>query len=166
MANTHAADDGVMDSISEILYPSLRLLLAGLTVWYSSGASAYVSHSDIKYYSNYFISLFSFCQFRNPRYFSGVLSATLSGFLTYVFLEPLFVPVGLDLANVALWVLAIYASMVGMSLGVLLPTLCPGLCFGASISLLFGCLLQMSKTLYFPIAGGLCALLGAIFSAR
>ena len=167
MANTHAADDGVMDSISEILYPSLRLLLAGLTVWYSSGASAYVSHPDIKYYSKNGSSHFSrFCQFRNPRYFSGVLSATLSGFLTYVFLEPLFVPVGLDLANVALWVLAIYASMVGMSLGVLLPTLCPGLCFGASISLLFGCLLQMSKTLYFPIAGGLCALLGAIFSAR
>ena len=105
-------------------------------------------------------------QIRNPRYFSGVLSAALSGFLTYVFLEPLFVPVGLDLANVALWVLALYASMVGMSLGVLLPTLCPGLCFGASISLLVGCVLQMSNTLYFPVAGGIFALVGAIFSTR
>jgi hypothetical protein len=34
------ADDGVMDTISGIAYPALRLLLAGLTVWYSSGASA------------------------------------------------------------------------------------------------------------------------------
>jgi hypothetical protein len=33
-------DGGVMDTVSEIGYPVLRLLLAGLTVWYSSGASA------------------------------------------------------------------------------------------------------------------------------
>jgi len=57
--------DGVMDTISVFVYPALRLIVAGLTVWYSSGASS------------------------NPRYFSGMLSAVLSGFLTYVFLEPL-----------------------------------------------------------------------------
>ena len=34
------ASDGVIDTISSILYPALRLGLAGMTVWYSSGASA------------------------------------------------------------------------------------------------------------------------------
>jgi len=136
------ADDGMMDSISGILYPAVRLILAGLTVWYSSGASA------------------------NPRYFSGLLSAAIAGFLTYVFLEPLFVPVGLDLANVALWVLSLYSTMVGMSLGVLLPSLFPGLCFGATLALLVGCFMEVANTLYFPVVGGLAALVGALLSVR
>jgi hypothetical protein len=34
------ASDGVMDTISSFLYPALRLVAAGLIVWYSSGASA------------------------------------------------------------------------------------------------------------------------------
>jgi callose synthase len=95
-----------------------------------------------------------------------LLFATLSGFLTYVFLEPLFVPVGLELANVALWVLAIFSSMVGMSLGVLLPTLCPGLCFGATLALLVGCFIEISEYLYFPVVGGVAALVGALLSVR
>lgn len=32
--------DGVMDTISAFVYPAVRLIVAGLTVWYSSGASA------------------------------------------------------------------------------------------------------------------------------
>jgi hypothetical protein len=32
--------DGVMDTISAFLYPAVRLIVAGSTVWYSSGASA------------------------------------------------------------------------------------------------------------------------------
>jgi callose synthase len=104
--------------------------------------------------------------FRKPRYFSGLLSAALGGFLTFTFLEPLFTPVGLDLANVALWVLALYASMVGMGLGVLLPTLCPGLCFGTTIALLVGCFTGISTSLYFPVVGGICAVIGAILSIR
>lgn len=104
--------------------------------------------------------------FSNYRYFSGLLSAVLSGFLTYVFLEPLFVPVGLDLAMVAMWVLATYSALVGMSLGVLLPTLFPGLCFGVSLALLAGSFLDLSNSLYLPVAGGVCALVGAILSSR
>jgi callose synthase len=88
------------------------------------------------------------------------------GFLTFVFLEPLFVPVGLDLAMVALWVLSINASMVGMSLGVLLPTLFPGLCFGVSLSLLVGSFLELSQSLYLPVVGGAAALIGAVLSTR
>jgi callose synthase len=95
-----------------------------------------------------------------------MLSAVLSGFLTYVFLEPLFVPVGLDLAMVALWVLSINASLVGMSLGVLLPTLLPGLCFGVSIALLVGSFLELANSLYLPVVGGACAIVGAILSTR
>lgn len=34
------ASDGVMYTISFFLYPAIRLVLAGLIVWYSSGASA------------------------------------------------------------------------------------------------------------------------------
>ena len=85
-----------------------------------------------------------------------------------MFLEPLFVPVGLDVAIVVLWVLALMASLVGMSLGVLLPTLFPGLCFGASMALLCGAFLNnlSMDALYFPVAGGLLALLGAFLSRR
>lgn len=115
---------------------------------------------------SYFVSLFCSIARRKPRYFSGLLSAALAGFLTFTFLEPLFVPVGLELANVALWVLALYASMVGMSLGVLLPTLCPGLCFGTSIALIVGCFMGMSTSLYFPVVGGIAALVGAVLSVR
>jgi callose synthase len=50
----------------------------------------------------------------------------VSGFLTYTFLQPLFFPVGLELAIVALNVLSINAAFVGMSLGVLLPLILPG----------------------------------------
>ena len=105
---------------------------------------------------------------RDSRYFSGILSGLLSGFLTYVFLEPLFYPVGLNLAVVALWVLAIMASFVGMSLGCLLPTLFPGLCFGVNLALLAGAFLNnlSMNSLYFPIAGGLLALTGAFLSVR
>jgi callose synthase len=83
-----------------------------------------------------------------------------------VLLKPLFVPVGLDLAVVALWILAINASLVGMSLGVLLPTLFPGICFGVSSVLLAGVFLGVANPLYLPVVGGVCALIGAILSAR
>lgn len=102
----------------------------------------------------------------NPRFFSGLLSASIAGFLIFAFLEPLFTPVGLDLANVALWVLALYSSMVGMALGVLLPAFCPGLCFGASAGVLVGCFLGMTNTLFFPVVCGAAALVGALVSSR
>jgi callose synthase len=86
--------------------------------------------------------------------------------LTLVLLEPLFVPVGLDLAVAALWILAINASLVGMSLGVMLPTLLPGISLGVSIVLLAGCFLGVANPLYLPVVGGSCALIGAVLSAR
>jgi callose synthase len=67
---------------------------------------------------------------------------------------------------VALWVLAIGAALVGMSLGVLLPMLFPGVCCGVSLSLLVGCLFDVSSSYYLPVVGGACALVGAILSSR
>jgi callose synthase len=103
---------------------------------------------------------------RDARYFSGILTGILSGFLIYCFLEPLFFPVGLNLAVVALWVLAIMSALAGMSLGVLLPTLFPGLCFGVNLALLGGCFFNGHSVLYFPVAGGVLALAGALVSVR
>lgn len=104
---------------------------------------------------------------RDTRYFSGILSAILSGFLIYAFLEPLFFPVGLNLAVVVLWMLAILSAFVGMSLGVMLPTLFPGLCFGVNLALLGGCFVNSSNNvMYFPVAGSILAAAGAFVSVR
>ncbi|KAL3945901.1 MAG: hypothetical protein SGBAC_000052 [Bacillariaceae sp.] len=142
MGGSGTGSDDLIDTIAEFAYPAIRLVVAASIVWYSRVSSS------------------------NPRFFSGLLSAALAGFFTFTFLEPLFTPVGLDLANVALWVLALYSSMVGMSLGVLLPAFCPGLCFGASTGLLVGCHLGMVNTLYCPIVCGTAALIGAVVSSR
>jgi callose synthase len=111
------------------------------------------------------IFIYSF-YYRDIRYFSGILSGLLSGFVTYVFLEPLFVPVGLDLAMVVLYVLSLSSAFVGMSLGVLLPTVFPGVVCGINLSLLIGSFLDLSMPLYFPITGGVLLLFGAFLSAR
>jgi callose synthase len=102
----------------------------------------------------------------HPRYFSGLLSAALSGFITYVFLEPLFVPVGLNLAMVVLRVLSINATLVGMSLGILLPRIFPGVCLGTTTALLIGTFANVQNTLFFPVIGGVGGLVGVIFSTR
>ena len=101
-----------------------------------------------------------------PRLFSGFQSALVSGFLTYTFLEPLFIPVGTEVAVVALYILSINAAFVGMSLGVLLPLVWPGISFGAAVSLYVGSLMTMSNQLYFPIATAVLGVIGALLSAR
>ena len=86
--------------------------------------------------------------------------------MTFVFLETMFVPVGLDLAIVALWFLSACAGLVGLCLGVLLPTLLPGICFGISLASLVGVFVGVSNALYLPVAGGILSLLGVFFSSR
>lgn len=134
---------GIMESLSNYVFPVMRIFIACLTVWSAAGST-------------------------DTRYFSGLLNGLLSGFLTYVFLEPFFVPVGLDLAVVVLWLLSLMASFVGMSLGVLLPTLFPGLCFGVNLALIIGVFLNglSMNALYFPVVGGLLATVGAYLSIR
>jgi len=96
------------------------------------------------------------------------LSTVFSGFLVYTYLEPLFVPIGLLTAMIFLYVLAALGGLVGMALGVLLPVLFPGICFGGSLALLggtFGAIIGLHP-LFFPVVGGVLALLSAILSAR
>lgn len=101
-----------------------------------------------------------------PRLFSGLLTAIVAGFLTFTYLQPLFFPVGLELAIVALHILSINAAFVGMSLGVLLPMICPGLCFGFAASLLVGSLATMEHSLYYPVTSIVLGVSGALLSAR
>merc|ERR1719253_632978 len=130
-----------MDFISTYVYPLARLSLAGFSMWYSAAGS------------------------KDIRYFSGILTGILSGFLVYVFLEPLFFPVGLNLAVIVLWLMAVLSAAVGFSLGVMLPTIFPGLCFGLNLSLLLGCFVNSShNVIYFPVAGSFLAVVGAIVS--
>lgn len=75
-------------------------------------------------------------------------------------------PVGSELAMVFLYMLALDGGLVGMSLGVLLPSLFPGVCFGALLALLIGCFMTVSNAYFFPIAGGVLAAVFGIFSAR
>lgn len=108
--------------------------------------------------------VFTICS--KQRLFSGLLTAVTSGFLTFTFLEPLFEPVGLELAEVALYLLAIYGFLVGMSLGIMLPTLFPGLCFGASLGLFIASFGLSTSEVFFPILGGILAVICAAASVR
>lgn len=94
------------------------------------------------------------------------MSAVFCAFLTFTFLEPLFVPVGSELAVVFLYILAFNSALVGMSLGVLLPLFMPGICFGGSMALLVGAFATISNSYYFPFVGGALALVFCIISAR
>jgi callose synthase len=94
------------------------------------------------------------------------VTSLCSVFLIYTFLEPLFVPVGSDVAMVFLYILALDGILVGMSLGVLLPLLLPGACFGATLSLFVGSFMAVSNELYFPVVGGATFLFFAIVAAK
>lgn len=116
------------------------------------------------------IGYIMFWSHRKQRLFSGFLTACLGFFLTFTFLEPLFDPVNSDTAFVFLYVLAIYGATVGGSLGVLLPLVFPGICFGAVLALLIGSFFQhityVANQQYFPIVGGVLATIFAFFSSR
>lgn len=93
--------------------------------------------------------------------FSGV-----AAFVTYTFLEPLFVPVRSEIAMVFMYILVFDSAMVGMALGVLLPLIFPGVCLGALVGLL-GVVMSGTWNAYlFPIAGAVLAVILAIVSSR
>jgi hypothetical protein len=103
--------------------------------------------------------------FSKRRLFSGLLTAVWSFFLVFSFLEPLFAPIGSEVAMVFLYLLGLFGAGVGMSLGVLLPTLFPGACFGAALVLLVGSFGTVMNPYYFPVIGGSVALVCALASA-
>jgi callose synthase len=72
----------------------------------------------------------------------------------------------METAVIALYILSIDGALVGMSLGVLLPLLLPGVCFGVSLALLIGSVGAIMSSYFFPIASGVLAALSAILSVR
>lgn len=131
-----------VESAFDVVYPLLRLTAACVTVWYASGCSS------------------------QPRMYSGVATGVVSGFIAFAYLQPLFVPAGVELAIVALFVLSTTATFIGISLGVLLPLIFPGICFGVAVALLVGCTAAITNSLYFPVASSALGLVGMILSAR
>ena len=104
--------------------------------------------------------------FSDQRFYSGAATAVFAGFLVYTFLEPLFVPVGSETSMVFLYILTIDGALVGMSLGVLLPALLPGICLGGSLALLAGAFSQISNSYFFPVLAGVLATGFAFLSVR
>jgi callose synthase len=100
------------------------------------------------------------------RLYSGLSSAIISGFLVFTYLEPMFVPVGSETALVALYVLTADGTLVGMSLGVMVPTLFPGICTGATLSCLVGVLGGIVHPLFFPVSAITIGILCAFLSVR
>lgn len=95
-----------------------------------------------------------------------MLTALLGGILAFSFLEPLFLSVGMPLATVALYTLAMGASCVGMCLGVLLPLIMPGACLGATLSILVGLFFPTLANLYLSILCPLMVAVGALLSFK
>ncbi|GAX21844.1 hypothetical protein FisN_30Hh044 [Fistulifera solaris] len=121
-------------------YPAIRLAGAFAVVWFSSNAPS------------------------KPRLFSGILSALVSAFLVYTFLEPLFLPN--DTSMAFLNILTLMGGCVGMSLGVLLPSFFSGICFGTSVALLVASFLNLPQALLFPFLGGALALAFSFLAAH
>ena len=92
--------------------------------------------------------------------------AGVAAFVTYTFLEPLFVPVRSEIAMVFMYILVFDSAMVGLALGVLLPLIFPGVCLGALVGLL-GVVISSTWNAYlFPIIGAVLASIFAIVSSR
>ena len=94
-----------------------------------------------------------------------MLSAVMSGFLCFTFLEPMFFPSN-ELARLTLYMVALIGGAVGLSLGVLLPKYMPGAMFGAVLALMIGALFVIRSTLYFPITALVLAAAGAFASSK
>lgn len=184
-----SSDESLVEEIAVYLYPALRLVGALGVVWFCSTFSKYVcmclapqrhclgsvSYSRLSCCGvidqaapNTHPFFKSWNKHRNQRQFAGILSASLAGFLTFTYLEPLFVPAGSDMAMVFLFLLVINSVLVGMSLGVLLPVLMVGICSGGALTLLAGSFLAITlqNSYYFPLVGGVMAALSAIGSYR
>jgi callose synthase len=90
----------------------------------------------------------------------------MAGFVTFAFLEPLFVQVGSEISAVFLYILTADSAAVGMALGVLLPLLFPGFCLGAAVTLFVMSFMAVWNSYFFPVVGGVLAILFSIISAR
>ena len=92
--------------------------------------------------------LYPLFQSRNPRFYTGVLSAIVGGAYTFALLLPVFNYIELSLGSVALYVLTMGATAVSMCAGILLPRPLAGTAFGAAATVIIGMFLQPLS--YFP----------------
>lgn len=106
------------------------------------------------------------CRHRKQRLYSAYLTAVFSGFLVHTYLEPFFTPVGTDTAMAFLDILTFNGALVGMALGVLLPTFFAGLCLGASVVMLICAFVTFPETLVFPVSAGVLGLTFAAINVR
>ena len=90
----------------------------------------------------------------------------VSGALIFAFLEPLFAVVGIELAVVALYILVVSGSLVGLSLGVFLPTVFPGASAGVALSAFVASFFASSTSLLFAIVAPALACIGTGVSIK
>jgi hypothetical protein len=121
-----------------------------------------------------------------PRLNSAVVSATLSSFLTCAYLYPMMIqrdhstsdaPIGRDveLAQVALGVLSLYAALVGAALGSLLPRPMGGATLGCGLAMALVMLLPKNLVWnngnnglvgQFVVWGPILAVVGGVLATR
>eukprot|EP00978_Attheya_sp_CCMP212_P022455 scaffold67009_cov42-Attheya_sp.AAC.5 len=98
------------------------------------------------------------------------LTALTSSVLTFTFLDILFLGVGMQLAEVALYIMAVNSTLVGMSLGVLLPKLFPGICLGAEVALVIVSFISapasVPSNIFFPAMAGSLIAIFSLLSLR
>lgn len=104
--------------------------------------------------------------YRHGRFYSGAITFVLGGALAFTYLEPLFHSVGMPLATVALFILSIISASVGMCLGVLLPLLLPGACFGCLLVLLISIFLPPLDSIDLAIPYSTMAVICGFMSIR
>lgn len=76
----------------------------------------------------------------NPRLHAGFETAVSLAAICFIFLDPLFMMVGIELAVIAPYILTVFSGLVGMSVGILLPLPAPGACAGLALALLLSVL--------------------------
>lgn len=99
------------------------------------------------------------------RLYVGYVTAIFTGMLVFTCLDPIFSAIGLALATVALYILTILGTLVGMAAGVLLPKPCIGAVLGATFVIFVGSFAGPS-TVVFPISGPIVAFIGLITSTK
>lgn len=67
---------------------------------------------------------------------------------------------------VFLYILSFQGSFVGLSLGVLLPSVFPGACLGGILALVVNAMVGITNSYYFPVSAGVLAVVLSFLSAR
>jgi len=119
----------------------LRIFAAFIAAWFFGGASD------------------------KGRFYSGAISGVVCSVLSFSFLAPVFLSIKLELAEVALYILTVFAAAVGMCVGVLLPVLSMSAGLGLSIVMMAGIYFSPS-IVNFAIVGPISAMIASIVALK